>query len=343
MEPMGVVFIVIVGLLGAFGASFLNLPMGELFGAVLIVITCLKFTGKTIRLPGCLILLVQIILGISIGITVQINQLADAFTPLLFAGLLLCMFSQTLASFLWLNKKEGWRPFESLLGAIPGALGAILVLNEEQEKPSPKVIVSHTMRLLMLVVLAGYIASKGDEIVPKDIVFPISWGLHLVAIGAMSFLLGKLAGHIGIPAPFMVMGLFVSLAYNNVLIGGVITAVPKELILFATAMLGVLIGARLAETTLREVLRYSRAGLIITTMGVVITFFYALGFSYITEREWEVLLLAWLPGSVEAMTAVAILIGLEPAFVAINHVMRLSLLYMLPSVCKEPLKSLSRR
>ena len=343
IESMGVALIMVVGLFGAYGASFLNLPMGELFGATLVVIACLKATGKTIRLPGFVILLVQIILGVSIGVTVKLNQLVAAFSPMLLIGLILCMLSQTIVSYLWLNKKEGWRPFESLLGAIPGALGAILVLNEEQEKPSPKVIVSHTMRLLMLVVLAGYIASQGAEVIAEDIVFPVSWALHLIAIGAMSFLLGKLTGYLGLPAPFMVMGLFVSLAYNNWLLGGAIAFVPKELIIFATSMLGVLIGVRLGQTTLREALRYSRAGLIITTMGIVITIGYAILFSFITTKEWEVLLLAWLPGSVEAMTAVAILIGLEPAFVAINHVMRLSLLYMLPSVCKTPLQQLSKR
>ncbi|MBY5946267.1 AbrB family transcriptional regulator [Photobacterium rosenbergii] len=340
---MGVAVIMLMGLLGAFAASFLNLPMGELFGATLVVIACLKTTGKKIRLPGIVILLVQIILGVSIGMTVQLTQLVAAFSPMLFVGLILCMLSQTMVSYLWLNKKEGWRPFESLLGAIPGALGAILVLNEEQEKPSPKVIVSHTVRLLMLVVLAGFIAAQGAEVLPKDAPFPLSWAGHLIAIAAMSFLLGKLTGYLGLPAPFMVMGLFVSLAYNNWLLGGVITAVPKELILFATSMLGVLIGVRLAETTAREAIRYSKAGFIITAMGIAITIGYALVFSFITTKEWEVLLLSWLPGSVEAMTAVAILIGLEPAFVAINHVMRLSLLYMLPSVCKTPLQHLSRR
>ncbi|KHT61917.1 AbrB family transcriptional regulator [Photobacterium gaetbulicola] len=340
---MGTAVIMVMGLLGAFAASLLEVPMGELFGASLVVIACLKLTGKKIRLPGFVIFLVQIILGVSIGITVQLNQLVAAFSPLLLAGLILCMLSQTFISFLWLNKMEGWRPFESLLGAIPGALGAILVLNEEQEKPSSKVIVSHAMRLLMLVVLAGYVASQGGEGIVQSAEFQIRWGVHLIAIGAMSFLIGKLTGYLGLPAPFMVTGLFVSLAYNNWLLGGAIASVPKELILFAASMLGVLIGVRLAETTVREALRYSRAGFIITFMGIVITFGYAILFSYMTATEWEVLLLAWLPGSVEAMTAVAILIGLEPAFVAINHVMRLSLLYMLPSVCKAPLQQLSKR
>lgn len=340
---MGTALIMAIGLLGAYAASFADLPMGELFGATLVVIAYLKLTGKTARLPSFVILLVQIILGVSIGITVQLGQLAAAFSPMLLAGLILCMLSQTLASYLWLNKRENWRPFESLLGAIPGALGAILVLNEEQEKPSPKVIVSHTMRLLMLVVLAGYIASQGTEVSHHVAEFQMSWGWHLIAIGAMSLLLGKLTSLLGLPAPFMVMGLFVSLAYNNWLLAGEITSVPKELILLATSMLGVLIGVRLGETSLREALRYSRAGLIITTMGIVITFGYAIVFSFLSTKEWEVLLLAWLPGSVEAMTAVAILIGLEPAFVAINHVMRLSLLYMLPSLCKAPLQQLSKR
>jgi membrane AbrB-like protein len=118
--------------------------------------------------------------------------------------------------------------------------------------------------------------------------------------------------------------------------------VPELLIMFATAILGVLIGTRLAPTSLKDAVEYSKAGFIVTALGVTVTVVYALIFSYLTNTDWEVLLLAWVPGSVEAMTAVALLLGLEPAFVAINHVMRLMMLYMMPVVLKSPLQRLSR-
>lgn len=110
--------------------------------------------------------------------------------------------------------------------------------------------------------------------------------------------------------------------------------------LFATALLGVLIGVRLAETTLREAASYSKAGVIVTMIGLMV----AVGVSWIAAHvlgmSWLVLLLSWVPGSVEAMTAVALLLGLEPAFVMVNHTIRLLLLYTMPVLFKKQLAQL---
>ena len=79
--------------------------------------------------------------------------------------------------------------------------------------------------------------------------------------------------------------------------------------------------------------------MIITLLAVLVTYLFALLFSYITGLEWTILLLAWLPGSVEAMVAVALLLNLEAAFVAINHVMRLLVLFFLPLIFKKQLNA----
>ncbi|ARV26422.1 ammonia monooxygenase family protein [Vibrio anguillarum] len=109
---------------------------------------------------------------------------------------------------------------------------------------------------------------------------------------------------------------------------------------FATALLGILIGARLADTTLREAMAYSRAGVMVTLIGLLVAVAVSGLFALLLDKSWVVLLLAWVPGSVEAMTAVALLLGMEPAFVMINHALRLLLLYSLPAVLKKPLEAL---
>ncbi|CSC39298.1 ammonia monooxygenase [Vibrio cholerae] len=43
------------------------------------------------------------------------------------------------------------------------------------------------------------------------------------------------------------------------------------------------------------------------------------------------------------MTAVALLLGMEPAFVMINHALRLLLLYSLPAMLKKQLEELRGR
>ncbi|WP_201284393.1 AbrB family transcriptional regulator, partial [Klebsiella pneumoniae] len=98
--------------------------------------------------------------------------------------------------------------------------------------------------------------------------------------------------------------------------------------------------SRIADTTLREAMAYSRAGVMVTMIGLLVAVGVSGVFSILIDKSWVVLLLSWVPGSVEAMTAVALLLGMEPAFVMINHALRLLLLYSLPAMLKKQLEEL---
>lgn len=251
---------ILIGLAGALLASPIPLPLSELFAAAFATVLYLRLSGQIIKLPDIILTLIQLILGISIGITVPVSDLAGSFSLPLFLGLVLCMLCQTTVNFLWLYKKEQWTPFESLLGAIPGAMAAILVISEGQEKPSPKIAFSHSIRLLLLVVLAGVIASTGESN-GSQLTQSFSPALsgHLALLAFTSLLLGKLVGKLGVPAPYLLTSLVAAASYNSFLPNLGLT-VPESLIMFATAILGVLIGVRLAPTTLRDAVSYSKAG-----------------------------------------------------------------------------------
>jgi uncharacterized protein len=119
--------------------------------------------------------------------------------------------------------------------------------------------------------------------------------------------------------------------------------IPLILVKFSLALLGVMIGSRLAVTTFRQAMSYARAGFIVTSIGLMISLIFALCWSELTNLNWLILLLAWVPGSVEAMTAVALLLGLEPAFVMVNHSLRILLLYTLPVIFKAQLEQLQHQ
>ncbi|WP_338328191.1 AbrB family transcriptional regulator [Vibrio aestuarianus] len=82
---------------------------------------------------------------------------------MMLVGLVTCMFAQVSVSYLWLHKKEQWSKMDSLLGSVPGAMAAVLALNEAQPIPSSKVIFTHTIRLVALIILAGIIASDAES------------------------------------------------------------------------------------------------------------------------------------------------------------------------------------
>ncbi|ENM5728395.1 AbrB family transcriptional regulator [Vibrio mimicus] len=334
--------IIVIAAVAAGAGTLLSIPLSEMFIAAGLIIVLHKKRFLTIHTPKWLLLFVQIVLGISVGATISLTELGTTLTVPVIIGLVCCLTLQIISSYLWLTKREGWTPFESLLGAVPGAMAAILVISESSQKPSTKVVYSHSVRLMILTLLALLISNSAPDAVPVEGSLTAYAWLIFFTLALVSLLLGKASTLLGIPAPYMLAALLVTASFNS-FSTGIEMQLPKWMVLFATALLGILIGSRIADTTLREAMAYSRAGFMVTMIGLLVAVGVSGVFSILLDKSWVVLLLAWVPGSVEAMTAVALLLGMEPAFVMINHALRLLLLYSLPAMLKKQLEELRRR
>ncbi len=334
--------IIVIAAVAAGAGTLLSIPLSEMFIAAGLIIVLHKKRFLTIHTPKWLLLFVQIVLGISVGATISLTELGATLTVPVIIGLVCCLTLQIISSYLWLTKREGWTPFESLLGAVPGAMAAILVISESSQKPSTKVVYSHSVRLMILTLLALLISNSAPDVVPVEGSLTAYAWLIFFTLALVSLLFGKASTLLGIPAPYMLAALLVTASFNS-FSTGIEMQLPKWMVLFATALLGILIGSRIADTTLREAMAYSRAGFMVTMIGLLVAVGVSGVFSILLDKSWVVLLLAWVPGSVEAMTAVALLLGMEPAFVMINHALRLLLLYSLPAMLKKQLEELRGR
>ncbi|ENO8415931.1 AbrB family transcriptional regulator [Vibrio mimicus] len=334
--------IIVIAAVAAGAGTLLSIPLSEMFIAAGLIIVLHKKRFLTIHTPKWLLLFVQIVLGISVGATISLTELGATLTVPVIVGLVCCLTLQIISSYLWLTKREGWTPFESLLGAVPGAMAAILVISESSQKPSTKVVYSHSVRLMILTLLALFISNSAPDAVTVEGSLTVYAWLIFFTLALVSLLLGKASTLLGIPAPYMLAALLVTASFNS-FSTGIEMQLPKWMVLFATALLGILIGSRIADTTLREAMAYSRAGFMVTMIGLLVAVGVSGVFSILLDKSWVVLLLAWVPGSVEAMTAVALLLGMEPAFVMINHALRLLLLYSLPAMLKKQLEELRGR
>lgn len=332
--------IIVIAAVAAGVGTQLSIPLSEMFIAAGLIIVLHKKRFLTIHTPKWLLLFVQIVLGISVGATISLTELGTTLTVPVIVGLVCCLTLQIISSYLWLTKREGWTPFESLLGAVPGAMAAILVISESSQKPSTKVVYSHSVRLMILTLLALLISNSAPDAVSVEGSLTAYAWLIFFTLALVSLLLGKASTLLGIPAPYMLAALLVTASFNS-FSTGIEMQLPKWMVLFATALLGILIGSRIADTTLREAMAYSRAGFMVTMIGLLVAVGVSGVFSILLDQSWVVLLLAWVPGSVEAMSAVALLLGMEPAFVMINHALRLLLLYSLPAMLKKQLEELT--
>lgn len=317
---------ILIALLGAGIASFLKLPMGAVFGAAVVMISAGKL-GLSLQLPRYTLIFVQLTLGMAVGLAMPSGIFSGKLPLLLLIGLISCMCGQILVAYFWLNKKEHWSKLDSLLGAMPGALGVVLAINESQKAPSSKVIFTHSVRLIFLIIVSGFIVATDQNIEPAPALHAQSVWLLVPFISA--FLFGVALEKVGIAAPHMITGMLSTLILSAAMPAADFT-MPSTILFIASAAFGAIVGIRLKDITGIAFVRYIRAGIIATVLSLLVTVALAYGFSYITGIDFVVLLMSWAPGSIETMTVAAVYLGLEPAFILLSHSVRMLILYTIP-------------
>ncbi len=319
---------------GAVIASYLRIPMGEVFGSMIGVLLANKVSSRLLSIPRYSLIFIQLILGLSVGNLMDVNQFSDYINWQVASGLMLCMALQVWFGYLWLSKVGRWTKSDSLLASVPGAMAAILVVLKDQETPSPRVIFAHSTRLVVLIIISGILASYLDISVAKETVEAVSvdsmTGLLLVSI--IATVVGFLLTKVGLAAPYIITGLATAMLSNYWSIDLLSYTVPDQLISISSVLLGALIATNLQHIQRSEVLAYLRCGLTVTLISISVTVMMAFLYSLMVEQSFLVLLISWAPGSLETMAITALYLGLEPAFVMVNHVIRLTVLQMLPSM-----------
>lgn len=340
--------LVVSATFGALLGEFSAIAMGGLFGSIvitLVVSQCLKLRGQASQTPSFLpskmelpkgsITLIQLILGLSVGSIASFQTIADNVSVPVVTGLILCLCCQISLGFIWLNRAEKWSVSDSIMGAIPGALSALLSMSGRYQSPSAKVVFAHSVRLVLLVLLAAFISTQyAADLTTFDNNLNIFRAIDffwLCIVATLSIGCGWALDKIALPAPYLTGSLITTITFHS-LFNHIAIVVPSILIDVSTTILGAVIGLKLSAVKMSEAWRYARAGILVTTISLSVT----IAASYITsialDMNWAVLLIAWVPGNVEAMTTIALAFSLQPSFVMINHVIRLFILNLTPIV-----------
>ena len=237
----------------------------------------------------------------------------------------LCLLALTVAlivaaSKLWLTRVAGWDAKTATYASIPGALSAVLAVAAEAKADMARVVIVQTIRSLILVVLLpGVVVATGT----------ITGHLERVAAGLIDCLVilaGSLLGalvfrRLRIVAPFMFGSMLVSAALH---VSGLVQGfLPQQLTDAGFVLLGGYFGTRftgLSLSTLRESAVHAGASFLIT-MGLA-----SLAELIVIETNevgFGEALVAFAPGGLEAMMAVAGSLGLNPLYVGAHHFGRL--------------------
>ena len=143
----------------------------------------------------------------------------------------------------------------------------------------------------------------------------------LGACAVVGLVLGKL---IRLPAYRIVGPMLLSSAVH--LAGWTATAPPWEVVAIAQVVVGSAVGSRFSGVPLARVLKTIGVSLGSTGLMLVTTVLFALALSRFTGIDFEPVVLAFSPGGLAEMSLIALSLGIETAFVAAHHVLRIGMI-----------------
>jgi membrane AbrB-like protein len=306
------------------GVLFLvtGLPGGLISGAMLAVAAA-AMTGRSMAVPAHLTQAVLVMLGIMLGslMSRQLLQHISAY-PLTIGLLALATFCVTFGSSLYLQRLHGWDRTSAFLAASPGALSQIALLAIEKGADMPAIAVVQTLRVIILtaalplILVATGLTSASAPTLTTTIASPLGLVGLIGASVAVSLLLRM--------AKFPASWLFGAMIGSSVLHGtGLIDGgLPPIVRGIALVGIGTLIGSRFSRMKTSTLLRHLAAGLGSFAIASLITAVFVAIVAWTTHVRFADVLVAFAPGAMDAMLALALTLHIDPIFVGAHHLSR---------------------
>jgi hypothetical protein len=210
----------------------------------------------------------------------------------------------------------------AVLSSAPGHLSFVTSLGAETGGNLAAISIVQSIRLLCLTLFVPLVAAAGGFSGGPQAGLAPAGAMGLAALAAM--LPACLAAGWALHWLKMIGAMLVSTLLH--LTGIVEGAIPGWLAVPCFIAMGTMIGTRFSGVRPRDLARYAGAGLLATAIAVVIAGSAAALASRLTGIPLGPVLVAFAPGGVETMAAIALQVNADPAFVAAHHVMRLFIL-----------------
>lgn len=313
----------LLGGMGAFAASRLGLPAPLIIGPAILV-TIAGLFALPAQIPSLLRDCVFVILGcvMGAGVTPQVLQAAHAW-PLSLVLLIICVAAIMAVTASLLQALFRQDRLTAVLSSAPGHLSFVMGLGADSGGNMAAISIVQSIRLLSLTLIVPIFVTAFGHALPQAAT-QTSTDLAPAAL-PMLLAIAAAAGiglrRVGMPAAYLMGGLFISSAAH--ISGMVEGAIPAWLSVPAYVAMGSLIGSRFAGVSLHDLGQYALAGLVSTFATVAIAALGAWVASGITGLPLGQVLIAFAPGGVETMSAMAVLMHADPAYVAAHHVLRL--------------------
>lgn len=318
-----------IGFTGSIAASYANFPAAALVGAILAVSTASMFR-LTVEIPSRLRNIAFAVIGCSLGsgITREALSQTSQWPFSLFALGVAVILMMIVCS--WVLHRFFSQTAESaLLSTSPGAFAYSLALAATGIGDIRSIVVIQNIRLLMVTTLLPFVLDTFGFEPGHATALAVTGGTGSVIVIFVALAVGIGVSRWKIPASFLLAGMLVSGVGHYL---GVVIGRPPDNIIFAGfAVTGSMVGARFSSIPLHDLKRLLLASLSIGLISGMVSVIFAIPVARILNIPFGQVFVAFAPGGVEAMAAMAIALGYDPAYVATHHLFRIFLLlFLLP-------------
>jgi uncharacterized protein len=274
-------------------------------------------------MPPVLTQTVLVLLGITLGSLVsrQLIQHMSAY-PLTIGLLALATFCSTFGSSFYLQRFHGWDQTSALLAGSPGALSQITMLAAEKGADVAAIAVVQTMRVIILTAaLPLLLALTGiASTAPVDVASLIASPLELAVLAAAAVAVALLLRLANFPASWMFGAMIASAVLHGT--GLIEGGLPPWMRGVALVGIGAVIGTRFARISKSTLVSHINAGLGSFAVAIAISAVFVTVIVLATNVRFADVVVAFAPGAMDAMLALALTLHIDPIFVGAHHLSR---------------------
>ncbi|MGA8885697.1 MAG: AbrB family transcriptional regulator, partial [Pseudolabrys sp.] len=310
---------------GGAALGLIGVPAGWLSGSILAVAGA-SLAGRPMLIPTLLMRAIFVLIGISLGAVVTPETLHGMATyPVSIAVLILAMALISIGGAGYLRLIHRWDNVDAYLAAAPGGMSQVLALGAELGGDLRAIAIVQSIRVVVIAVglpaglsMLGLVGQA-----PPRVTGALSIGVldELAILVAASTVVAIIAYRIRFPGGLLFGAMLTSAVLHG---SGLIHAVmPWWAVNTAMVAMGAITGSRFANTPLRMLLNF--VGAAFGSFAVAVTIaaaFAAVLISVLSLRAAEVMI-AFAPGSVDAMMLLALALNLDPVYVGAHHLTRI--------------------
>lgn len=320
-----------LGLAAAGGVlfSWLNTPLPWMLGPM--TACCLAaMAGAKLRAPVRIRPLMSAVLGIMLGSTFTPEMLSHVVhwgvSLLLLGGYILTVAA---IGYPYYRKVAGYDPPTAFFSVMPGGFGEMFLIGTAMGADPKAVTLSHSVRILLVVFTLPFLFQALAGVETIDRARTAVWlgdvpMADLAVMAACAAIGWPVARWLRIPAAPLFGALVLSAVVH--LTGLAKSQPPREIVNLAQYVIGCVAGCRFVGTPFREVVRGLGIGVGMTVIMLGTTIGFAALIASISVLDFPSVVLAFSPGGLAEMSLIALALGIDVAYVATHHVVRIMLI-----------------